>query len=216
MVAFMAVEQTRADEILKVAARLFYERGYPSVSTRALAQGAGIQGGSLYHHFASKEEMLYRICLYGSEGFFAGLAPILTGDTGFTERLEEFVRAYVLRFWERRYPIAVLFRESDHLSPAHAEELRLVRRRFQQKFQRFMAEGVAAGEFAVPDPKVAGIAVLDLLNGIDNWRRTTGRLGIEEVAGTYVLLVTRMMGAGATTSAGGASRERRSRKGASW
>jgi AcrR family transcriptional regulator len=191
----MAAEPRRADEILEVAARLFYERGYPSVSIRALAQASGIQGGSLYHHFASKEEMLYRICLYGSEGFFAGLGPTLTADGSFSERLEEFVRSYVLRFWERRYPIAVLFRESHHLSPVHSEELRLVRRRFQQRFQRFLAEGVAAGEFTVPDPKVAGIAVLDLLNGIDNWRRTSGRLGIEEVAGNYAVLVAQLVGA---------------------
>jgi len=198
----MAAEPRRADEILEVAARLFYERGYPSVSIRALAHASGIQGGSLYHHFASKEEMLYRICLYGSEGFFAGLGPTLTAGGSFSERLQEFVRSYVLRFWERRYPIAVLFRESHHLSPAHSEELRLVRRRFQQRFQRFLAEGVAAGEFTVPDPKVAGIAVLDLLNGIDNWRRTSGRLGIEEVAGNYAVLVAQLVGA-------------RSRKGAS-
>ena len=198
----MAAEPRRADEILEVAARLFYERGYPSVSIRALAHASGIQGGSLYHHFASKEEMLYRICLYGSEGFFAGLGPILTAAGSFSQRLDEFVRAYVLRFWERRYPIAVLFRESHHLSPVHSQELRLVRRRFQQRFQRFLAEGLATGDFTVPDPKVAGIAVLDLLNGIDNWRRTSGRLGIDEVAGNYGVLVTQLVGA-------------RSRKGAS-
>jgi AcrR family transcriptional regulator len=213
MVRLMAADQRRAHEILDVAARLFYERGYPGVSTRTLAQGAGIQGGSLYHHFTSKEEMLYRICLYGSEGFFAELMPILSRDASFTERLDEFVRAYVLRFWERRYPIAVLFRESGHLSPAHGQELRAVRRRFQQKFQRFMADGVAAGEFDVPDAKVAGIAILDVLNGIDNWRRTTGRLGIEEVADTYAVLVSQL--AGASTLATSGRRGSRSRKGAS-
>ncbi len=210
----MAADQRRADEILDVAARLFYERGYPSVSTRALAQGAGIQGGSLYHHFTSKEEMLYRICLYGSEGFFAELVPVLSREASFTERLDEFVRAYVLRFWERRYPIAVLFRESDHLSPGHAQELRAVRRRFQQKFQRFVADGVAAGEFAVPDAKVAGIAILDMLNGIDNWRRTTGRLGVEDMAETYAVLVSQLAGARPRAAVDGAG-ARRSRKGAS-
>ena len=72
----------RADEIVDIAARLFYERGYPSVSTRALAQAAGIQGGSLYHHFASKEEILYRIVQYGSGEFFAGLLPHLDAPDG--------------------------------------------------------------------------------------------------------------------------------------
>src|SRR5436853_6191100 len=71
----VVVVARRADEIVDIAARLFYERGYQSVSTRSLAQAAGIQGGSLYHHFASKEEILYRIVQYGSGEFFSGLVP---------------------------------------------------------------------------------------------------------------------------------------------
>jgi AcrR family transcriptional regulator len=188
-------ELRRADEILEVASRLFYERGYQGVSTRALAQAAGIQGGSLYHHFASKEEILYRVTQYASREFFAGLLPHLSGDGSFPERLDRFVRSYVLDSWERRYAIAVLFRDMGHLSPGHFEELRSVRRRFQQTFQRFLADGVAAGELSVPDPKLAGIAVLDMLKGVDHWMRGSGRLGIQEVAGTYAVLILQMTGA---------------------
>src|SRR5205823_1530061 len=99
----------RADEIVDIAARLFYERGYQSVSTRSLAQAAGIQGGSLYHHFTSKEEILYRIVQYGSGEFFAGLLPHLqTEDAPYPERLERFVRAYITGALQRRHAIAVL------------------------------------------------------------------------------------------------------------
>ena len=99
----------RADEIVDIAARLFYERGYQSVSTRALAQAAGIQGGSLYHHFASKEEILYRIVQYGSGEFFAGLLPLLDeADRSYRERLARFVRGYITDAQHRRDAIAVL------------------------------------------------------------------------------------------------------------
>ena len=195
----------RADEIVDIAARLFYERGYPSVSTRALAQAAGIQGGSLYHHFASKEEILYRLVQYGSGEFFAGLLPHLeadaapSGDTpgppGHPERLDRFVRAYITDAQPRRYAIAVLFRDMSHLSPDHFVELQAVRRHFQQAVQRFLSDGVAAGEFAVPDAKLAGIAVLDLLKGVDAWMREPGRLGRRQVADTYAVLILQLMGA---------------------
>jgi len=196
----------RADEIVDIAARLFYERGYQSVSTRSLAQAAGIQGGSLYHHFASKEEILYRIVQYGSGEFFAGLLPhleapgtALPGDTpgppGYAARLERFVRGYITDAQHRRYAIAVLFRDMAHLSPDHFTELQAVRRNFQQAVQRFLYAGVDAGEFHVPDPKVAGIAILDLLNGIDGWMREPGRLGRRQVADTYAVLVLQLMGA---------------------
>lgn len=187
---------TRADEIVDIAARLFYERGYPSVSTRALAQAAGIQGGSLYHHFTSKEEILYRIVQYGSGEFFAGLLPHLEAPgAGFAERLDRFVRAYITDAQPRRYAIAVLFRDMAHLSPDHFAELQAVRRHFQQSVQRFLADGVAAGELHVPDAKVAGIAVLDLLKGIDAWIREPGRLGRRQVADTYAVLILQLMGA---------------------
>jgi AcrR family transcriptional regulator len=185
----------RADEIVDIASRLFYERGYQSVSTRALAQAAGIQGGSLYHHFASKEEILYRIVQYGSGEFFAGLLPHLEADgVSYPERLDRFVRAYITDAQPRRYAIAVLFRDMAHLSPDHFVELQAVRRNFQQAVQRFLAEGVAAGGFSVPDTKVAGIAILDLLKGVDAWIREPGRLGRRQVADTYAVLILQLMG----------------------
>jgi AcrR family transcriptional regulator len=185
----------RADEIVEIAARLFYERGYQSVSTRALAQAAGIQGGSLYHHFTSKEEILYRIVQYGSGEFFAGLLPHLeTPGLSYSERLDRFVRAYITDAQIRRYAIAVLFRDMAQLSPDHFAELQSVRRHFQQAVQRFLADGVAAGEFAVPDAKLAGIAVLDLLKGVDAWMREPGRLSRRQVAETYSVLIRQMMG----------------------
>ena len=186
----------RADEIVDIAARLFYERGYQSVSTRALAQAAGIQGGSLYHHFVSKEEILYRIVQYGSGEFFAGLLPHLeVSGAAYAERLNRFVRAYITDAQPRRYAIAVLFRDMPHLSPEHFAELQTVRRRFQQTVQRFLAEGVAAGEFHVPDANLAGIAILDLLKGVDAWMREPGRLNRRQVAETYAVLILQLMGA---------------------
>ena len=186
----------RADEIVDIAARLFYERGYQSVPTRALAQAAGIQGGSLYHHFTSKEEILYRIVQYGSGEFFAGLLPHLEApETSYRDRLDRFVRAYITDAQPRRYAIAVLFRDMAHLSPAHYVELQAVRRHFQQRVQRFLAEGVAARQFHVPDAKLAGIAILDLLKGVDAWMREPGRLGRRQVADTYAALILQLMGA---------------------
>ena len=194
-----AVVARRVDEITDIAARLFYERGYRSVSTRALAQAAGIQGGSLYHHFASKEEILYRIVQYGSGEFFAGLLPLLDDPaTTFAGRLERFVRGYITDSLQRRYAIAVLFRDMNQLSPEHFVELQAVRRNFQQHVQRFLADGVAAGEFSVPDAKLAGIAVLDVLNGVEAWMREPGRLSRKQVADTYAVLTLQLMGA--TTS----------------
>ncbi|MCV2890501.1 MAG: TetR/AcrR family transcriptional regulator [Pseudophaeobacter sp. bin_em_oilr2.035] len=47
--------------VLDVAARLFREQGYGSVSLRKIAQVAGIKAGSIYYHFGSKDEIVLSI-----------------------------------------------------------------------------------------------------------------------------------------------------------
>lgn len=54
------LEATR-HRVLRVAAALFRSRGYAGVSMRAIAQDAGMTAGSLYHHFASKEEIVLEV-----------------------------------------------------------------------------------------------------------------------------------------------------------
>ncbi|MGB3480709.1 MAG: helix-turn-helix domain-containing protein [Mycobacterium sp.] len=50
--------QTAREEILDAAAELFTTRGYSSTSTRAIAEAVGIRQASLYHHFATKDDIL--------------------------------------------------------------------------------------------------------------------------------------------------------------
>src|ERR1700739_3812119 len=49
---------SRRDELLELAAAMFAERGLRATTVRDIADAAGILSGSLYHHFASKEEMV--------------------------------------------------------------------------------------------------------------------------------------------------------------
>ena len=44
--------------LLNEAARLFRDKGYERTTVRDLAAAVGIQSGSLFHHFRTKEEIL--------------------------------------------------------------------------------------------------------------------------------------------------------------
>src|SRR5260370_39851534 len=49
---------TAREEILDAAAELFTNLGYASTSTRRIADAVGVRQASLYHHFATKDDIL--------------------------------------------------------------------------------------------------------------------------------------------------------------
>ena len=53
--------------ILDAAAALFRDQGYAAVSLRAIAAAAGMQSGSVYYHFGSKEEIVTEVLNLGIE-----------------------------------------------------------------------------------------------------------------------------------------------------
>ena len=57
-------ERTR-QSVLDAAAQLFANNGYADTNLSDIAARAGIKTGSLYYHFASKEELVYEVLRYG-------------------------------------------------------------------------------------------------------------------------------------------------------
>jgi TetR/AcrR family transcriptional repressor of nem operon len=62
----MAPAETRR-RILEVAFRLFHEQGYHATGIATILREAGVNSGSLYHYFASKEELLVGVLEYALE-----------------------------------------------------------------------------------------------------------------------------------------------------
>ncbi len=63
------------DRILSVAARLFEAGGFEGTAVAAILREAGVNSGSLYHFFGSKEELLVAVL----EKYVATLEPALLG-----------------------------------------------------------------------------------------------------------------------------------------
>ena len=89
--------QRRRDAIVTAAARFFAERGYAAVGMRDVAEAVGVRGASLYHHFASKEEILFAICLTVTEEPNAQNLPLLDAPGTCSQRLAALVRGQLVQ-----------------------------------------------------------------------------------------------------------------------
>jgi AcrR family transcriptional regulator len=183
----------RRAEIVALASRMFRERGYHAVGMRAIAEAADMQAASLYHHFRNKEELLLEAIFVVDRDLVVDQLPILDGEGDHRERLARLVRGHVLHVGANRDAWWVAGRELRALSPEKLDAVQVYRRRYQHAIANFLAAGVAAGEFACPDPRLTALAVLDMLNGLNGWFTPGGRLGISELADRYAELAVRLV-----------------------
>ena len=72
--------ETRKEEIVKIAAVLFKEKGYSAVTMRDIAKAVGIKAASLYNHINSKQDILKAIIISLAEEFTRGMEIVKTSD----------------------------------------------------------------------------------------------------------------------------------------
>ena len=85
-------------KVLEIAADLFREHGYASTTMRHIADAAGMKAGSLYYHFASKDEILDQVLDRGIVATIQGFRDALDSlpaDAGFAERFRAAVTAHI-------------------------------------------------------------------------------------------------------------------------
>lgn len=182
----------RRDEILHVAGRLFSQQGYHGTSMRELARHLNLQGGSLYAHIASKEELLLEVVRQAAERFLAVLENLPPGDP--VARFRALVRGHLEVIAQELPRATVFFHEWKHLSPPLLEEAKALRRRYEEGVQAVIQEGVRTGVFRVENVRLATLFVLSALNWTYQWYRPEGALSLEELSEMYARLLLRALG----------------------
>lgn len=186
----------RTDDIVSAAANLFAHAGYHNVGMRAVADAVGIRGASLYHHYASKEEILYAIALSVTREPVEHHLPLLDAAGTPSERLAMLIRAHLEHLSRRRVEHLVGLQEMNALTPEHRVQVDDYRRYYQRRVRDVVAAGVHSGEFEIADVHLASLAMLDMLNGISRWFSAEGPLTVEQLGDQYVdLIVDGLLGA---------------------
>jgi len=180
---------TRKEQIYRAASTLFSERGYRATSVRDIARELDLQGGSLYAHISSKEDVLWEIIARVAESFYAAVQPIAESDVPAPERLRAMIHAHVGVVVNELARAAVFFQDWRHLSEPRKSAVLALRDGYEAFFRVTIADGVANGELAARDSRLASTFVLTALNGIPDWFRADGERTAEEIAGELADLV---------------------------
>ena len=175
----------RTEQVLESATRLFTEKGFEAASVRELAAELEIRPSSLYHHFPGKQQILFAICMGLQRDFNAELLPVLTADRPPDEAIRSAIHQHVLFNVRRRGEVLVTIRERRSLPPKQLAEINVVRRAYRDTMIGVIEAGCRQQLFSVPDPKLATMALFDMVTGLTHWFNPRDEGDLDRVAGVY-------------------------------
>lgn len=164
------------ERILGAAVDLFAEHGYDGTSVSQVIDRAGVAKGGFYHHFASKEALLYEVYgdLIGRQ--LAGMDEILLRGLPPAETLRALIVDLVETTAASARPALVFWREMHRLGDERTAEYRRARRRYHDTVRRLVREAQAAGTFApVASADTVTFAIFGYVNELPLWYRPSGR-----------------------------------------
>ncbi|GHD47893.1 MULTISPECIES: TetR/AcrR family transcriptional regulator [Streptomyces] len=184
-----------ARRLLVAAVEAFAERGYHATTTRDIAGRAGMSPAALYIHYKTKEELLHRISRIGHDKALDIVRGAAQGGGSAAERLTDAVRSFVRWHAGQHTTARVVQYELEALGPEARAEIVALRRQTDAAVRGIIADGVAAGDFDVPDVPGTTLAVLSLCIDVARWFNVDGPRTPDEVGALYADLVLRMVGA---------------------
>jgi len=173
-------------EILRAAARLFQQQGYDATSMNDVAAALKLSKGGLYHHFQSKDQILFNLMSHAMDITEERVITPAKQISDPEERLRAVIRRHIaVVLSERDREITVMLHENHPLSPGLRREINARKKDYVHFLENLIAEvGRAQGSDSVT-PRAAAFALLGMINWIYQWYRPEGSLHEEDIVRQY-------------------------------
>ncbi|WP_050616733.1 TetR/AcrR family transcriptional regulator [Bacillus testis] len=174
------------DRIIETSLKLFEQHGFHGVSVHQIVQESGTSKGGFYHHFHSKDELLYVIHDYFISYVLQKAREATSKRITPTEKLLQIIQSFVKVFDLYKPHISVFYQESMYLKPPYEQQIKKKRNDYRAIIDNVIQEGMEAGEFRDELPVgITGMAVLGMINWTYKWYKSDGVHSIDEIAAIY-------------------------------
>lgn len=174
-------------EILRTAARLFQQRGYDATSMNDVAAALKLSKGGLYHHFQSKDEILFNIMEHAMEITRERVINGVRGLSDPEERLRRLIRLHIeVVLSVRDREITVMLHENHPLPPSLRKRINARKKEYVHFVENVIAEVRRARQSkGAVSPRAAAFALLGMINWIYQWYKPEGPLQLEDLVRQY-------------------------------
>jgi AcrR family transcriptional regulator len=190
-------------EILRTAARLFQQRGYDATSMNDVAAALKLSKGGLYHHFQSKDEILFEIMNHAMEITEERVLAPVRGIADPQDRLRALIRLHIETVLSPRdREITVMLHENHPLPPALRKRINHRKKEYVHFVESLIADvqkeaqkqAQKATQRTTPEkspvsPRAAAFALLGMINWIYQWYKPEGDLQTHNLIPQFTALV---------------------------
>ncbi|MBW1974726.1 MAG: TetR family transcriptional regulator [Deltaproteobacteria bacterium] len=171
------------DRLFAEATRLFREKGYSATSMADIASAVGIQKASIYYYVKSKQELLVEVARKCMNMLLEEAERIAYSNLNPTDKLKAIIRGHIRLIVEYLDIFTVSLRDINPLNMGpHWPEAVALRDHYESIIRGIIRAGIKTGEFKNIDEKLAGFALLGMVNWLIRWVKPNGEKSADEIA----------------------------------
>ena len=170
-------------EICRIAARVFYEKGYDGASMQDIAKAVNLTKAGLYHHVGSKDRLLFEIMNYGMDILEESVLEKVKTIEDPKERLRQTIIGHIdLVIRARDLEITVILHENRSLKGALRKKINARKKAYIHYLEDLISQVQdQPGNERLISPALAAFNLLGTINWLYQWYRPEGPISQDEI-----------------------------------
>ncbi|PAU77939.1 TetR/AcrR family transcriptional regulator [Halomonas salipaludis] len=178
----VATDSPRRQQLTQIAARLFMQQGFDRTTVRMLAEEMGIKSGSLFHHFADKQEILCAVIEESTRNALVSARRAMAEAVPTPRaRLVALARVHLETLHDDRHAHGVALYEWRRLNDEDREHLTHLRDAYEALWHQVIVEARELG-LVHGDPATVTRFALGALNWTARWYDPEGPMNTAQLA----------------------------------
>jgi AcrR family transcriptional regulator len=177
-------------EIVDSALHLFEQEGFDRTTLKQIVVGANLTKGAFYHHFESKEDLLWQIQNEYLDTQIESAREIIERDSDPVEQLRALIGLSLAGVATYRAHVAIFYQERRHLTGDRLRSVTEKRDILETIFREAVHRGIDAGAFRREmSDRIITFGILGMCASAFQWFNPEGNFGIDEVADQFCELI---------------------------
>ncbi|WP_176611700.1 TetR family transcriptional regulator [Actinomadura sp. WMMB 499] len=177
-------------EIVDSALQLFERDGFDRTTLKQIVVNANLTKGAFYHHFRSKEDLLWQIQNEYLDTQIDAAREILDEGSDPVEQLRALISLSLAGVARYRAHVAIFYQERRHLTGERLRSVTDKRDMLETMFRETVQRGIDAGAFRPEmSERIITFGIFGMCASAFQWYNPDGNLGIDEVAEQFCELI---------------------------